>query len=55
MLAYGTAGKSGGNGSGSNNYNKYSGEPLKRQRRTVYGPENEVPKNDLSRSHSMWV
>lgn len=58
MLAYGTPTKgSSGSGGGSNgsHYNKYSGEPLKRQRRNVYGPENELPEDDISKSHSMWI
>lgn len=56
MLAYGTAkGGSHGGANGSGSYNKYSGDTLKRQRREVYGPENETPKNHISRTHAMWI
>lgn len=57
MLAYATVGpKSGGSdgSSGGGGYNKYSGEPL-RYRREVYGPENELPQSDFSRTHSILV
>ncbi|KAI6191328.1 Ground-like domain protein [Aphelenchoides bicaudatus] len=57
MLAYATAGhKNGANGANGSTYNKYSGEPLKRQKRQViYGPENELPPNHITKQHSMWI
>jgi hypothetical protein len=53
MLAYGTPKSGDHSGPNGSNYNKYSGDTLKRQRRNLYGPENEMIESDVS--HTMWV